>query len=112
MNIETTVRLQPHIGVQETQLGPAEVDLGQYLVMAQTEHTGFRWVHLGYICKPTASNPHPPFNGLDNFRTLPPALKEQIAAQVRRELGVVSMAVTEPPEPIVIEEEEYDDTDE
>lgn len=109
--MQLEIKLEPHVGMQMTAVGPVEVELGQYRVMAQTEHTGYRWVHLGYICKPCASNPTPPFNGLDNFRTLPQSIKDEIAEKVRTMLQLGHMRVTEIPEPIAEEEANYDDDD-
>lgn len=105
------IRLEPHIGMQMTALGPVPVDLKQYRVLAQTEHTGFRWVQLGYVCQPCAANPTPPFNGLDTFRTLPQALKDEVCARVRELLQTPRMTVTEIPEPPETEPEEDDPDD-
>ena len=109
MTPQVEVRLVPHVGMQETPFGPVEVDLGQYFVMAQADD--FRWLHMGYICKPCASNPTPPFNGLDHFRVLPQPLKDEIVSRVAELLGQGRVRVTELPEPALIEEEdelEYD----
>lgn len=110
MTIE--VKLDPHIGIQNTPLGPMEVDLGQYLVMAQTEHTE-GWVHVGYICRPCPTNPRPPFNGLENFRKLPQTAKDEIVQKVAEAIGLASVRATEIIEPVVIEEavDEEDDLD-
>ena len=110
-NLQLEIKLDPHIGKQMTSVGPVDVDLGQYLVMAQTEHTGYRWVHLGYVCKPCATNPTPPFNGLDSFRVLPQSIKDEVAAKVQDLLGLGHMRVTEIAEPIEVEEAIDDDDD-
>ena len=109
MPAKLEVKLEPHIGIQNTPLGPMEVDLGQYLVMAQTEHTDYKWVHLGYICKPCPTNLTPPFNGLDNFRVLPQSLKDEIVRRVAELMQTGIPRATEVAEPIVIPEDYEDD---
>jgi hypothetical protein len=107
------IELVPHIGKQSTPLGEFDVDLGQYYVMARTEFTGERGVHVGFICRPCADNPRPPFNGLDNFRRMPESVKDEIVKLVQHKLGLAQMRVTEVPEPIEIsEEDDIDDVDE
>jgi hypothetical protein len=112
MTIKLEVKLDRHLGIQETAFGPVEVDLRQYLVMAQNEFTDFRWVHLGYICEPSDKNPNPPFNGLEQFRVLPQSIKDEIVQRVRELLQLPTIKVHEPLEPVVVaEEDETDDDD-
>ena len=99
------IRLDRHVGMQSTQFGVMEVDLHQYFVMARTAGTDEPWVHLVYICEPCATNPRPPFNGLESFRTLPQTLKDEVVQLVSEQLGLVKLRSTEIPAPVVIEED-------
>ncbi len=106
------IELRRHTGIQQTALGPYEVDLRQYFVMVKTEWTGDNPVHVGFICEPCETNRNPPFNGLDVFRTLPQNVKDEIVSLVRHKLGLGVVRVTEVPEPVEIPEDEYEDIDE
>jgi hypothetical protein len=103
--MKTEIEFRAHKGVKQTPLGPVEVELKQWLVMARTEWTGERWMHVGYICYPCKTNPTPPFNGLDVFRKLPQEYKDLIAAQVQSQVGTETMRVYEPPKPELPDEE-------
>ena len=108
--MQVEIELRPHKGIQQTELGPVEVELKQWLVMAKTNWLVDRWLHVGYVCYPCSANPSPPFNGLESFRKLPEAYKQQIADQVRAKVGTAAMRVHEPPEPVVIEDDDDDDS--
>lgn len=104
--MQVEVELRPHKGVQHTPLGPVEVEHDQWMVMARTDWTGSQWLHMGYVGKPSATRPAPPFNGLETFRRLPAQFKDLICWRVRSLIGTQTMRVCEPPPPVVIPDDE------
>lgn len=104
--MQVEVELRPHKGLQQTPLGPVEVEHDQWLVMARTDWTGGNWVHVGYIGKPSPTSPSPPFNGLETFRRLPVQFKDAICSRVRSLIGTDAMRVCEPPPPVLMAEDE------
>lgn len=75
-----TVELRPHKGMMQTELGPVEVTHPQYLVIVTREEITR---HVGYV----GTQPNAPFNGLDAFTSLPQVLKDEIVAEVNKQLG-------------------------
>jgi len=92
--MQVTVELRPHIGVQMTPLGPAEVEHDQYVVMASTPFSG-KPIQMGYIGK----KPGSPFNGIHTFRKLSEDQKAAIVSQIESMRGEEGLRVFEPPPP-------------
>ena len=80
--MKLTVELRPHIGLQQTDFGPVEVEHDQYMVFVSGETTSHP-VQMGYVGKALGA----PFNGLETFAKLPQVLQTDIVAQINAKLG-------------------------
>ena len=80
--MQVDIELRPHVGVTQTPLGPVQVELDQYMVMA-TAPEAERPLFCGFVCKHQGA----PFNGSFEFARLPKALKDAIHNGVKEKLG-------------------------
>lgn len=85
--MQLNITLKPHVGKQMTELGEIDVDLGQYIIVAQSDAlktaTGRDKMELGYVGK----EPGRPINFLPTANKFPEAVQDAIAEEVKKKLA-------------------------
>jgi len=103
------VELRPHIGTQQTRLGPVQVEHDQYIIMAGRH--GDQMLHIGYVGKA----PGAPINFLrqDNGQPWPGPIKIAVREAIAQQLGSGARREGQPPEPTPPDDfdDDWDDDD-
>ncbi len=86
--MQLNITLKPHVGMRNDPiLGEVEVDLGQYIIVAESEAlktaTGQGKIELGYVGK----EPGRPINFLPNANRFPENVQDAIAEEVKKKLA-------------------------
>lgn len=104
--MQIQVRLGPHIGIQQTPLGPIEVEHAQHIIWASTD--GKPELQVGYVGK----QPNAPINLLrqPNGQEWPEAVKAAVRAQIAEQLGAGVRSESQPPpwQPELDDDEGFD----